>query len=45
MCIGNRGNNEYILVRPTTTMGKVVNVTTLYDEWLKEVKIDLMPHS
>jgi hypothetical protein len=29
MCIGNRGNNEYILVRPTTMMGKFVNVTTL----------------
>jgi hypothetical protein len=26
-------------------MGKVVNITTLYDEWLKEVKIDLTTHS
>jgi hypothetical protein len=26
-------------------MGKVVNVTTLHDEWLKEVKIDLITHS
>jgi hypothetical protein len=27
------------------TMMKVVNITTLYDEWLKEVKIDLTTHS
>jgi hypothetical protein len=26
-------------------MGKVVNVTKLYEEWLKEVKVDLTTHS
>jgi hypothetical protein len=44
-CVGNRGIKEYVLIRPTTTMGKVINVTTLYYEWLKEVKIDLTTHS
>jgi hypothetical protein len=33
-CVGNRGSNEYVLVRPTTTMGKVINVTTLNKEWM-----------
>jgi hypothetical protein len=44
-CIGNRGIKEYVLIRPTTTMGKIVNVTTLYAKWLKEVNIDLKTHS
>jgi hypothetical protein len=44
-CVGNRGQKEYVLIRPTTTMGKAVNVTTLYAEWLKEVKIDLTTYS
>jgi hypothetical protein len=33
------------LFRPTPTMGKVVNVTTIYEEWLKEVKVDLTTNS
>jgi hypothetical protein len=44
-CVGNRGLKECVLIRPTTTMGKAVNITTLYTEWLKEVKIDLTTHS
>jgi hypothetical protein len=44
-CVGNRGLKEYVLIRPRTTMGKSVNVTTLFAEWLKEVKIDLTTHS
>jgi hypothetical protein len=44
-CVGNRGLKEYVLIRPTTMMGKTVNVTTLYVEWMKEVKIDLRIHS
>jgi hypothetical protein len=45
MCIGNRGLKEYVLIRSMITMGKVENVTTLYAEWLKEVKNDTTTHS
>jgi hypothetical protein len=45
MCVCNRGLQEYVLIRPATIMGKLVNVTTLYAKWLKEVKIDLTTHS
>jgi hypothetical protein len=44
-CVGNRVLKEYVLIRPTTTMGTSVNITTLYAEWMKEVKIDLTTHS
>jgi hypothetical protein len=43
ICVINRGSNGYILVRPIMTMGKIIKVTTLYEEWLKEVKVCLVP--
>jgi hypothetical protein len=43
-CVSNCGSNEYVLVRPMTTMGKVANVITIYEEWLKESKVDLTTH-
>jgi hypothetical protein len=44
MCVGSWGLKEYVLIWPTTTMGKSVNVTTLYAERLKEVKNDMTTH-
>jgi hypothetical protein len=40
-CVVNQDLKEYVLILPTIMMGKSVNITTLYTEWLKEVKHDL----